>query len=380
MWCPDDTGRDSWGWVGPPAWERACFNSPEWGGGSSPVKTEPLQIVLLLLLLLVLVVEEEEEERLIGPSGCWFPPKFPSGELKLNSFISKATDQMSRARVVLDLFSNLKWVRSSVTFGEPLGYAITLRGPFMVSRRLAMGRATWRRVFRGLASEQEQRVNGHTRCVTISCSFSPIELPLSWSTWYAVRSKNRQVVTWRLLECRSGLSWSPHTLTCCTHIFMRAHTRMAQAQVVSKRCLLHVYHTSPSCLLYLMFHPSLLFLYIHFDIPFQSTILPYFPVLKAQDMRHSTLASRSLATWPSQMHSTGYEPNEFDKTTSVDGDTMLIDDPDLNEISDFSKNTHEIDGLFGILTVFESSVSLVSHDDFALQIESKESMHRETDC
>ena len=40
MWCPDDVGRDSWDWVGPPAWERACFNSPEWGGGSSPVKTE----------------------------------------------------------------------------------------------------------------------------------------------------------------------------------------------------------------------------------------------------------------------------------------------------------------------------------------------------
>ena len=51
MWCPDDIGRDSWDWVGPPAWERACFNSPEWGGGSSPVKTEPPQIVLLLLLL-----------------------------------------------------------------------------------------------------------------------------------------------------------------------------------------------------------------------------------------------------------------------------------------------------------------------------------------
>ena len=54
MWCPDDVGRDSWDWVGPPGWERACFNSPEWGGGSSPVKTEPLQIVLLLLLLLLL--------------------------------------------------------------------------------------------------------------------------------------------------------------------------------------------------------------------------------------------------------------------------------------------------------------------------------------
>ena len=50
MWCPDDIGRDSWDWVGPPAWGRACFNSPEWGGGSSPVKTEPPQIVLLLLL------------------------------------------------------------------------------------------------------------------------------------------------------------------------------------------------------------------------------------------------------------------------------------------------------------------------------------------
>ena len=32
-----------------------------------------------------------------------------------------------------------------------------------------------------------------------------------------------------------------------------------------------------------------------------------------------------------------YEPNEFDKITSLDNDTMLIDDPDLNEISDFSK-------------------------------------------
>ena len=57
MWCPDDIGRDSWDWVGPPAWERACFNSPEWGGGSSPVKTEPHQIVLLLLLLLTQIDE-----------------------------------------------------------------------------------------------------------------------------------------------------------------------------------------------------------------------------------------------------------------------------------------------------------------------------------
>ena len=50
MWCPDDTGRDCWDWVGPPVWVRACFISPEWRGGSSPVFTEPPQIVLLLLL------------------------------------------------------------------------------------------------------------------------------------------------------------------------------------------------------------------------------------------------------------------------------------------------------------------------------------------
>ena len=56
MWGPDDMERDSWDWVGPPAWASACFNSPEWGGGSSPVKAEPPQIVLLLLLCVGFVV------------------------------------------------------------------------------------------------------------------------------------------------------------------------------------------------------------------------------------------------------------------------------------------------------------------------------------
>ena len=45
---------------------------------------------------------------------------------------------------------------------------------------------------------------------------------------------------------------------------------------------------------------------------------------------------------------------------------MLVDDSDLIEISDFSKNTRDNTGLFGDLTMFESSVSHVSHDDFDL--------------
>ena len=76
----------------------------------------------------------------------------------------------------------------------------------------------------------------------------------------------------------------------------------------------------------------------------------------------------------------GCEPNEFDEITFVDDDSTLIDDPDLDEISDFSKNTHENIRLFGVPTMLEASVSHVSHSDFALQIEDKQSMHRETDC
>ena len=59
MWSPDDTERDKY--VGPPTWERAWFNSPEWSGGSSPVKTEPHQIGLLLMFLLFLTMVNETQ-------------------------------------------------------------------------------------------------------------------------------------------------------------------------------------------------------------------------------------------------------------------------------------------------------------------------------
>ena len=89
----------------------------------------------------------------------------------------------------------------------------------------------------------------------------------------------------RTFFCCTVLSAHIRTSSCvCTY------THGSSSSRVKKVFVAHV-----SCLLYLMFHPSLLFLYIHFDIPFQSTILPYCPVLKAQDKRHSAHASRSLA-------------------------------------------------------------------------------------
>ena len=48
MWCPDDTGRDSWDW----GRLRGREHDSTLHGGSSPVKTERPQTVLLLLLFI----------------------------------------------------------------------------------------------------------------------------------------------------------------------------------------------------------------------------------------------------------------------------------------------------------------------------------------
>ena len=159
-----------------------------------------------------------------------------------------------------------------------------------------------------------------------------------------------------------------------SHIFVRVTYTHGSSICKKGVCRMSVFVL---CLAFslLMFHPSLLCLYIHFGITFLSTSLPNFPVLKAQDTRHSAHASYLAKSYAN----TGYEPTEFDKITSVQNDTMFINDPDHN-ISDFSKNTHENKGLFGVLTMFESSVSYVSNDDFALQKESKESMQSGNRC
>ena len=119
-----------------------------------------------------------------------------------------------------------------------------------------------------------------------------------------------------------------YTLTCRTHIFLRTadsvrtsrifirvtytHGSSSCQQGVCCTCVI-LLHLAFSCL---MIHPSLLFLRGHFETNpgYDSTdnpihmILPYFPVLKAQDTRNSAPASRSLATWPSQMQTQAMSP------------------------------------------------------------------------
>ena len=93
------------------------------------------------------------------------------------------------------------------------------------------------------------------------------------------------------------------------------------------------------------------------------------------DLRTRT---RSLAIWPSPPSTQVTSPRRSTRSI-VDNDTMLIDDPDHN-FPDFSKNTNENKGLSGVPTVFESCVSHVSHDDAALQIESRESTQSGNCC
>ena len=136
-----------------------------------------------------------------------------------------------------------------------------------------------------------------------------------------------------------------------------------------------------------MIHPSLLFLDGHLetnpdndftDDPIH-TILPYFPVLKAQDVRNSALASRSLATWPDQTQTHVMSPTS--STRSLLWTMTRCSSTIRTTISTtFSKTKNENTRQFDVLTVFESSVSHVSHEDFALWIERKESMQSRNRC
>ena len=111
--------------------------------------------------------------------------------------------------------------------------------------------------------------------------------------------------------CTVCLRTSAHLHACHTHAWLKA-------QVYVKKVFACVSLISPSRFLLLMIHPSsLLFLHGHFetnpdyDLTAYSDIhmiLPYFPVLKVQEMRHSAPASRCSATWPDQMQTQVMSP------------------------------------------------------------------------
>ena len=117
----------------------------------------------------------------------------------------------------------------------------------------------------------------------------------------------------------------------------RTHTHGSRSW---RRCLLHDFETNLTDAL------------VH-------TFLPNFPDPKAR-VKRTPHEDEQFGNLAKSVLLTGYEPKEFDKVTSVDNDTTLIDDPDLHQISDFSKNTHENTRHFGVPTVFESSVLHVS--------------------
>ena len=126
-----------------------------------------------------------------------------------------------------------------------------------------------------------------------------------------------------------------------------------------------------------MLHPpSLLFPDGHFETTFPTlTSAPSLPNSSRSEsagQAHFRTSGGEFGYQADPTHSTGYEPKEFDKITSADGDTTPINDPNYDNISDISKIILENTGLFGVSTMSEASVSHVSPG------ESKDSMHRET--
>ena len=75
-----------------------------------------------------------------------------------------------------------------------------------------------------------------------------------------------------------------------------------------------------------MFHPpSLLFPHGHFDTTFPSApSSSSFTRPKSAGQAHLRMSAGDFGYLPDPTHSTGHEHKEFDKTTSVDGDTTPI--------------------------------------------------------
>ena len=172
--------------------------------------------------------------------------------------------------------------------------------------------------------------------------------------------------------CDGGCARTP----CRTHIFLMhfpcvTYKHRVHAGRISS---LHLTLSIP------MFHPpSLLFPHGHFETTFLSAPSSSNGTRpESAGQAHFRTSAEEFGYLADPTHSTSFEPREFDRTTSVDGDTTTINDPNQDSISDFSKTTRENTGLFGVPAMFETSVSHVSHGEFALQRECQECMPRET--
>ena len=133
-----------------------------------------------------------------------------------------------------------------------------------------------------------------------------------------------------------------------------------------------------------MSHPSLLFPHGHFETTPDNdftddpvhTFLPYLPVLEAQDTRNSAPASRSLATWPSQMQTQVMSPKKV-RQENFRGwwrDAHQRSGPQYARL--LENHEHENTGQFGVHTVFESFVLHVSI--LFLRHKRKKARNRET--
>ena len=165
--------------------------------------------------------------------------------------------------------------------------------------------------------------------------------------------------------------------TVCLRDVQTSRTRVAQgvcsAQVIPLRLALSI----P------MFHPpSLRFPDGHIETTFptstSSSSLQNFARPERAGQAHFRTSGEEFGDLADPTHSTGCEPKEFDKITSVDSDTTPINDPNHDSISNFSKIKRENTEQFGVPLMFETSVSHVSHGEFVLQREIQESMPRET--
>ena len=160
-----------------------------------------------------------------------------------------------------------------------------------------------------------------------------------WLRWHSMA----EVQQWDM--SKNPQSCSVHTL----RVARRTHILLTHYPCVAYRHRVHAWpkvfcsarvtcrHLTFSLL---KFHPpSLLFPRGHLD-----TLLPSAPSLpncsrsEGAGQAQFRTGGEEFGYLADPTHSTGYEPEEFDKTASADGDTTPINDPNYDNMCDFSKN------------------------------------------